>query len=104
MSSPWRWLTRKRDTFASDLGVDIHAGEKLAEHMRAAALEDVQVKEYTWIFGKWDGRAEMDLIGAYSPPFIYLVMSTAHRTLMKGRIWKEKAETDVEQMSKCMRK
>ena len=102
LSTSWRWLQRKRETFSSALGVDIRIGENLAELMRAVGLEDVQVKEYRWVFGKWEGHPETDLIGQYSPKVMFPVMSTAYRRLMKGRMEEAEIEEDVADMKECM--
>lgn len=65
----WRWLRDQTAAWAAR-GLDVRIGWKLERYLREAGFVDVRVEKFRWIFGRWKGHAETDMIGEYSPKYL----------------------------------
>lgn len=61
----WTW---HKDIFAGarKVGLEMDVGRKLEGYLKDAGFVDVESRFYRWMYGKWPGHPETDLIGEYS--------------------------------------
>ncbi len=69
LSSSWTWLEDQHTAFL-ERGLNIYAGSNLATYLKEAEFLDVQMRQFRWIFGKWIGHPETDMIGEYSARYL----------------------------------
>ena len=101
-SKSWEWHRNQQQAFSA-LGLDIEVGSKLEGYMQAAGLVDVQVTEYRWVFGHWEGHPETDLIGEYSPKHIHEVNGSAYRKIFASKMSEAELEEDIRQMGEDLK-
>ena len=96
ISESLRWL-QDQTTAWMIRGLDVRVGHKLEQYMKDAGLVDVQVREYRWVFGRWEGHPETDMIGEYSPKFLFPVNIAAYKKVLgpvksADELFKDEAE------------
>lgn len=69
LSDAWPWLA-EQDAAFRERGLDIYAAPKVASYLHNAGFESVQPTQFTWVYGKWPGHPETDMIGEYSVEYL----------------------------------
>ena len=95
----WKWLHDQTAAW-TNRGLDIRIGPKLEDYLHQAGFVDVHAKEYRWVWGRWRGHPETDMIGDYSPKYLIPVNVVAYKKVIgptKTAAELEKDEADMKE-------
>lgn len=91
------WMTEMYSVFASR-GLDVAVGQKLGGYLCDAGFVDVEVKEFRWMYGTWDGHPETDLIAKVSNEYNGKVNFGAYKRALGSQKTEEEIKVVEEDM------
>ena len=85
------WMTEMRSVFLQK-GLEMDLAVRLGQYVKDAGFVDVEVKEYRWMFGNWEGHPETEMISKVATTWQGKAMFGAYKRVCGEGKTKEEME------------